>query len=187
MPVYKEGLDSVIIPTVTSLKAAISHYELNGGTASIFINDDGLQLLPEDEAQARRDFYTDNNIGWVARPKHGVDGFVRGGKFKKASNMNFALNISNKTEDVLTEMIEIRKSYTNGGDITESEQDELYKAALDKVLDDDGKAWADGDIRMGEYILIIDSDTRVVSTYKHLDEYHVLTFLARRLPSLRCR
>ncbi|ELR08325.1 hypothetical protein GMDG_03120 [Pseudogymnoascus destructans 20631-21] len=161
MPVYKEGLDSVIIPTVTSLKAAISHYELNGGTASIFINDDGLQLLPEDEAQARRDFYTDNNIGWVARPKHGVDGFVRGGKFKKASNMNFALNISNKTEDVLTEMIEIRKSYTNGGDITESEQDELYKAALDKVLDDDGKAWADGDIRMGEYILIIDSDTRV--------------------------
>lgn len=161
MPVYKENLESVIIPTVTSLKAAISHYELNGGTANIFINDDGIQLLPEEEAQARRDFYTDNNIGWVGRPKHGVDGFVRGGKFKKASNMNYALNISNKTEDVLTEMIEIRKSYTNGSDITESEQDELYKAALDKVLDDDGKAWADGDIRMGEYILIIDSDTRV--------------------------
>ena len=44
MPVYKEGLESVIIPTVTSLKAAIRHYELNGGTASIFINDDGLQV-----------------------------------------------------------------------------------------------------------------------------------------------
>lgn len=161
MPVYKESLETVIIPTVTSLKAAISHYELNGGTASIFVNDDGLQLLPEEEAQARRDFYADNNIGWVARPKHGEDGFIRAGKFKKASNMNYALNISNKTEDVLTEMIEIRKTYTNSNDITEAEQDELYRAALDKVLDDDGKAWADGDIRMGEYILIIDSDTRV--------------------------
>lgn len=44
MPVYKEGLASVIIPTVNSLKEAISHYELNGGTASIFVNDDGLQV-----------------------------------------------------------------------------------------------------------------------------------------------
>lgn len=161
IPVYKEGLESVIIPTVNSVKAAISHYELNGGTANIFINDDGLQLLPDVEAQARRDFYADNNIGWVARPKHGVDGFIRAGKFKKASNMNYALNISNKTEDVLMEMIEIRKTYTNGADITEAEEDELYRAALDKVLDDDGKAWADGNVRVGEFILLLDSDTRV--------------------------
>jgi hypothetical protein len=33
------------------------------------------------------------------------------------------------------------------------------------VLEADGKAWADGDIRIGEYILIIDSDTRVVSSH----------------------
>ena len=31
MPVYKEGLHSVIIPTVNSLKLAISHYESRGG------------------------------------------------------------------------------------------------------------------------------------------------------------
>lgn len=31
MPVYKESLTGVIIPTVTSLKAAISHYESRGG------------------------------------------------------------------------------------------------------------------------------------------------------------
>jgi hypothetical protein len=31
MPVYKEGLEGVIMPTVTSLKAAISHYESHGG------------------------------------------------------------------------------------------------------------------------------------------------------------
>jgi hypothetical protein len=31
MPVYKEGLEGVIMPTVTSLKAAISYYESRGG------------------------------------------------------------------------------------------------------------------------------------------------------------
>lgn len=31
MPVYKESLKGVIIPTVTSLKASISHYESHGG------------------------------------------------------------------------------------------------------------------------------------------------------------
>jgi hypothetical protein len=35
MPVYKESLTGVIIPTVTSLKAAISHYESHGG---MFLN-----------------------------------------------------------------------------------------------------------------------------------------------------
>lgn len=41
MPVYKEGLRTVIEPTVRSLKQAISTYELQGGSANIFINDDG--------------------------------------------------------------------------------------------------------------------------------------------------
>lgn len=31
MPIYTESLDAVIIPTFTSLKAAISHYESHGG------------------------------------------------------------------------------------------------------------------------------------------------------------
>jgi hypothetical protein len=44
MPVYKEGLHGVIKPTVQSIKQAISTYELQGGTANIFINDDGSKL-----------------------------------------------------------------------------------------------------------------------------------------------
>lgn len=36
MPVYKEGLEAVIIPTVNSLKAAISHYESRGGRSTHF-------------------------------------------------------------------------------------------------------------------------------------------------------
>jgi hypothetical protein len=82
-PVYKEGLEAVIQPTVRSVKAAISTYELQGGTANILMNDDGLQLISEEKRQERIDFYADNSIGWTARPPHGLDGFVRRGKFKK--------------------------------------------------------------------------------------------------------
>jgi hypothetical protein len=83
-PVYKEGLSSVIAPTVKSIKQAISTYELQGGSANMFINDDGLQILDEEERRARIEFYADHSIGWVARPKHG-DNFIRKGKFKKVS------------------------------------------------------------------------------------------------------
>lgn len=92
MPVYKEGLTAVIEPTVRSLKAAISTYEMQGGTANIFVNDDGMQVLSEEDARARQDYYDEHNIGWVARPKHepkpeeGIDPFIRRGKFKKVSS-----------------------------------------------------------------------------------------------------
>ncbi len=88
-PVYKEGLAGVIQPTILSIKAAISTYEMQGGSANIFVNDDGMQLISEEDAQLRRDFYDEHNIGWVARPKHnpnpgdGEKAFLRRGKFKK--------------------------------------------------------------------------------------------------------
>lgn len=80
-PVYKEGLSSVIAPTVKSIKQAISTYELQGGSANMFVNDDGLQIIDEEERRARIEFYADHSIGWVARPKHG-DNFIRKGKCK---------------------------------------------------------------------------------------------------------
>lgn len=82
-PVYKESLAGVIDPTIQSLKAAISTYELQGGTASIFVNDDGMQLLDLEMAELRQRYYRNQNIGWVARPPHNKDGFIRGGRFKK--------------------------------------------------------------------------------------------------------
>lgn len=53
MPVYKEGLKGVIIPTVESCLAAVRYYEMQGGTASIFVNDDGMQLVTPELAEAR--------------------------------------------------------------------------------------------------------------------------------------
>ncbi|KAL2157877.1 hypothetical protein VTH06DRAFT_4930 [Thermothelomyces fergusii] len=153
-PVYKEGLDAVIAPTVKSVKQAMSTYELQGGSANLFINDDGLQLISEEERLARIEFYADHSIGWVARPRHGENGFQRRGKFKKASNMNFALMISCKVEDKLA-------AIQRPPDWTQHDEALAYERALKEVLEEDGRAWADGNIRIGDYILLIDSDTRV--------------------------
>ena len=104
MPVYTEGTTAVIRPTVMSLKTSISTYEKQRGTANIFVNDDGMQLLSEKETQERRDFYDKHQIGWVARPRHGHYGerlFVRREKFKKASNMNYAMSVSRRVEEKL--------------------------------------------------------------------------------------
>jgi hypothetical protein len=133
------------------------------GSASIFINDDGMEAIDEEEAEKRREFYHDNHMGWVSRPKHGHEGFVRKGKFKKASNMNFALNISQKVEAYLQEMVD-NKCATEGTDLLdEVEEEQMYQACLARVLEENPKANAAGNIRMGEIILIVDSDTRVVS------------------------
>ena len=160
-PVYKEGLKAVIEPTIKSIKAAISTYEMQGGTANIFVNDDGMQLLPENEAQERRDFYDEHNIGWVARPKHnpkpaeGELKFVRTGKFKKASNMNYALAVSTRVEDKLA-AIQRPVGWSSDDEFA------AYNDCLATVMEEDeGRTWAEGNIRVGDYILIIDSDTRV--------------------------
>ncbi|KAG4428687.1 hypothetical protein IFR05_015830 [Cadophora sp. M221] len=154
-PVYKEGLSSVIAPTVKSIKQAISTYELQGGSANMFINDDGLQIIDEEERRARIEFYADHSIGWTARPKHG-DNFIRKGKFKKASNMNFGLHISCMVEEKLA-LIQ------RPVDWTQADEAQAYERCLKEALEDNGRAWADGNIRVGDYILLIDSDTRVPS------------------------
>ena len=159
MPVYREGLVGVIQPTIMSLKAAISTYEMQGGSANIFVNDDGLQLISNYDAQRRKDFYLNQRVGWVARPPHDPKGtgFIRKGKFKKASNMNYAFMISNSVEDKL-EYVQRDAAWT------QHDENDAYEQALSQVIkEQEGRAWADGDIRIGDYILLIDSDTRVPS------------------------
>ena len=149
-PVYKESLEEVIQPTIVSIKKAISTYELQGGSANIFVNDDGLQLISEEDRETRMAFYADNGIGWVARPGHSKDpnGFQRKGKFKKASNMNFALKLSCAMEDKLLDL-------QRGVEWTSTDEAEATAWALEQaVADQGGVAWADGNIRIGDYILI---------------------------------
>lgn len=92
--------------------------------------------------------------------------------------MNFALNLSQKLETYLQEMVEARIEADGTDAISQQDEEEMYQICLERVLKEDPRAQADGNIRMGEIILIIDSDTRVVSFDMHQD----LKF-ADRLPA----
>lgn len=50
-----------------SVLAAVQYYEEQGGTASVFINDDGMQCIQPELAEARRQYYRENGIGYTAR------------------------------------------------------------------------------------------------------------------------
>ena len=63
--------------------------------------------------------------------------------------MNFALMISCKVEEKLADV--------DRGEIwTQSQEAREYDRCLKEVVEEDGRAWADGNIRMGDYILLGD-------------------------------
>ena len=147
----------------------MKHYEEQGGTASIYVNDDGMQLVKEDMQEARKAFYELNHIGWCSRPAHKTDKdspdyYVRKGQFKKASNMNYCLDFSIRVEDELLKLIAdtCRERSCTQDDLSIEDEDNLYDQARNTIVErDGGKTWAAGNVRLGEVILIIDSDTRV--------------------------
>ncbi|KAE9401319.1 hypothetical protein BT96DRAFT_938015 [Gymnopus androsaceus JB14] len=183
-PVYKESLELTITPSVLSIKKAMQTYARQGGTSSIFICDDGLQIIPEKDRLERLQFYSNHNIGWVARPRHSSapGGFFRAGKFKKASNMNYGLALSIAMEQHLAKLIADIPSSQQTYESMDSLQERALELAIEqihqesgrvkKVVDESGKEteeivyhrpWAGGarSLRLGEIFLIIDADTVV--------------------------
>ncbi|KAF9009849.1 hypothetical protein BDZ89DRAFT_964570, partial [Hymenopellis radicata] len=103
LPVYKESLKKVIAPSIISLKKAMwQTYLRQGGTSTILVHDNGLQLLPDAEHAKGINFYADHNLGWGTHPPHSnqADGFKRAGRFKKVSNMNYGLTLSLRMERI---------------------------------------------------------------------------------------
>ena|SRR5438552_6048238 len=68
--------------------------------------------------------------------------------------MYFAINVAHNVEGRLSR-IDGREGWP------ETDEDAACHEVLDQVVAEDGRAWAAGDIRIGDIILIIDSDTRV--------------------------
>ncbi|KAI0916116.1 hypothetical protein AcW1_010030 [Taiwanofungus camphoratus] len=207
MPVYKESLDNVLAPSISSIKKAMQTYARQGGTSSIFINDDGLRVISVEERDARIAYYANHGIGWVARPKHddAADGFKRAGRFKKASNMNYGLALSLAAERHLAELqaqereraprasesaghgVQEEQRYgmqyqqhdgedqgdvrAEGGadekaDEWEDIEEKALQGAIDEVYAASGhrfRPWAANGraCRVGEIILLVDSDTVV--------------------------
>lgn len=156
---------------MVSVMAAVQYYEDQGGSASVFINDDGMQCIQPELAEARKQYYRDNGIGYTARlptskstsksswswfgkssqteeandkqdaeldPQSYANklGFVRKGKFKKASNMNYCLSFSNRVEDELHRLseLECRNRGCTPAELTVQDDDELYETALQNML-----------------------------------------------------
>lgn len=138
-------------------------YERQGGSVGVLICDDGLQLLDQEEADRRREYYFNNNIAYVARPGHNVNGFLRKGRFKKAGNMNFANSLSLRVEEIMDDLRPAAQEACGEGHGWDwDDENKVYEQALEQALEEkEGIAWAAGNIRIGPIILIIDSDTRV--------------------------
>lgn len=77
MPCLQGGPTLRYCPHGPAYQIGRSTYELQGGSANLFIND-GLQIISEEERTQRIEFYADNCIGWTARPKHDANGFKEG-------------------------------------------------------------------------------------------------------------
>ena len=80
--------------------------------------------------------------------------------------MNYCLDFSNRVEDELSRLISqlADSRNTDTRNITIKEENVLYQQAFDStVSSDEGRTMAAGDVRLGEIILLIDCDTRVVS------------------------
>jgi cellulose synthase/poly-beta-1,6-N-acetylglucosamine synthase-like glycosyltransferase len=168
LPVYKESLEETITPSIFSIKKAMQTYARQGGTSSIFIHDDGMCAgIPEQERSKRIEFYADHNIGWVARPKHDSNpgGYYRAGRFKKASNMNFGLDLSLRMEAHIVTLEERERA---GEDLQLEEGELLEDRALSMAVEEVAQkighrpiAANPRSMRIGEIILIIDADTIV--------------------------
>ena len=68
--------------------------------------------------------------------------------------MNFGLMLSCRVEERLA-LVDRPSNWTQDDEGAE------YQRCLVEVLEEHGRAWADGNIRIGDYIILIDSDTRV--------------------------
>ena len=150
-------------------------YARQGGTSAIFVHDDGLQKIPEKDRTDRMRFYADNGIGWVARPDHdkAEGGFKRRGRFKKASNMNYGLALSLKMEGIIRRLEIERGEKPSSADTAsnsdynaEDIEEQALRMAIEETYEESGRRfepWARNAkaLRIGELILIVDSDTIV--------------------------
>jgi hypothetical protein len=75
--------------------------------------------------------------------------------------MNYCLDFSIRVEDELLRLISEYEQENE--DITVEKENELYAIAMETILaSDNGKTWAAGNVRLGEFILLLDCDTKVV-------------------------
>ena len=166
IPIFREPFDAVIRPTLESARKAAERYrEKTGARCNVLVCDDGLlcfagndlegaladarrtpphaRSAAQSELLARIAYYEDADVAFVARPwpQPGVPGTERAGRFRKASNLNYALRLADRLEP--SEPL--------------SEAHARFRTALPE------RAYAlgvsRGDVRVGEFIVQLDKDS----------------------------
>ena len=135
IPVYTESFDKVLLKTFENVNDLCKNYNRRNKKykINIFINDDGLLKISEDERKKRINYYNSiNELFYIGRPIKN-----RAGKFKKASNMNFCLRqvLMSKFYHGVWNFLSIKNKF---------EYKKNYKI-----------------FSIGKYILLLDSDSKI--------------------------
>jgi hypothetical protein len=78
--------------------------------------------------------------------------------------MNYCLDFSIRVEDELLRLVAEFEQAHPEEEITVEKENELYSVAMETIIaSDEGRTWAAGNVRLGEFILLVDCDTKVVS------------------------
>jgi cellulose synthase/poly-beta-1,6-N-acetylglucosamine synthase-like glycosyltransferase len=166
IPTYREPFEEGIRPTLESARRAAERYrQKTGAPCNVLVCDDGLlcfaandlegalataRSLPPDERSvaqsellARMNYYEATDVAFVARPwpQAGVPGTERAGRFRKASNLNYALRLADSLEP--SEPL--------------SEEHARFRTSLSARARALGISR--GDVRVGEFIVQLDKDS----------------------------
>ncbi|MET0280133.1 MAG: glycosyltransferase family 2 protein [Steroidobacteraceae bacterium] len=166
IPVFREPFEAGIRPTLESARRAAERYrQKTGARCNVLVCDDGLlcfagndlegalaaarNTAPEarsnaqHELLARTAYYEEAEMPFVARPwpQAGVPGTERAGRFRKASNLNYALRLADRLEPTAPL----------------SESHARFRATLPDRAYDLGVSR--GDVRIGDIIVQLDKDS----------------------------
>ena len=125
--VFTESFERVLRPTIEQAARVVRRYNevcMRAGAAppgaaplaNLIILDDGLQLLPARERDARLRYYHSRGVAYVARARSGACGFVREGFFKKAGNLNHAHAVSRAAAADVARDAEVRAACAAAAD-----------------------------------------------------------------------
>ncbi|KAL8278286.1 hypothetical protein RQP46_009318 [Phenoliferia psychrophenolica] len=158
---YDGNYQRMVLMAVAPFQFAVCMFLCDNGIAPVRLTSDlphvtiVMPLVDATEATRRRDFYERHNCAWVARHPDN-----RAGRFKKSSNLNVMKGLSLEIEELMdsrrpTEAKDLRTWEAHN-------EESLYLDCFhEAVASTEGRVWAEGDIRIGDYILIVDSDTRI--------------------------
>jgi cellulose synthase/poly-beta-1,6-N-acetylglucosamine synthase-like glycosyltransferase len=166
IPIFRESFDGTIRPTLDAAREAARRYALQTGAhCNVLVCDDGLlhfaandlenalaearrtapaeRTVAQAELVARIAYYEGFDVAYVARPwpEAGVPGTERPGRFRKASNLNYALRLADRLK----------------GLAPLSEAHARFRDAVPEAAYRHGR-WR-GDVRIGEIIVQLDKDS----------------------------